>query len=47
MFMDLKHGTKKGEEFAGTLTFEKAGTVKVDFAVEAVGGDAEHSGNSD
>lgn len=38
MFLDLSRGTKEGESFAGTLTFEKAGTVEVAFKVEAMGG---------
>lgn len=38
MFMDLKQGPKEGERFKGTLTFEKAGSVDVEFAVEAMGG---------
>ncbi|UEM04496.1 copper chaperone PCu(A)C [Skermanella rosea] len=44
MFMDLKRPLKQGESFAGTLTFEKAGTVEVEFAVEALGasGSAHH-----
>jgi copper(I)-binding protein len=37
MFLDLKHPLKKGEPFSGTLTFEKAGTVAVTFAVEDIG----------
>ena len=37
MFMGLKRQPKKGEEFSATLTFEKAGTVTVDFAVEGMG----------
>jgi hypothetical protein len=37
MFMDLKQPLKVGERFKGTLTFEKAGTVEVEFAVEAIG----------
>ncbi len=42
MFLDLKGPLKVGEEFAGTLTFEKAGTVDVTFEVEGTGGqDAE------
>lgn len=36
MFMDLKNGLKQGEKFSGTLFFEKAGKVTVDFAVEAM-----------
>ncbi len=46
MFFDLKRQLKQGESFAGTLTFEKAGTVKVNFAVEAIGATgAEHEGH--
>lgn len=37
MFLDLKRQLKQGETFPGTLTFEKAGTVNVQFAVEAIG----------
>lgn len=37
MFLELKRQLKPGEEFAGTLTFEQAGTVTVTFAVEAIG----------
>jgi hypothetical protein len=37
MFMDLKQPLKMGESFKGTLTFEKAGTIEVEFAVEAMG----------
>ena len=40
MFMDLKRQPKQGESFAGTLVFEKAGEVKVEFAVEAIGATA-------
>ena len=39
MFMDLKQGAKEGEKFKGTLTFEKAGTVEVEFAVDKMGGE--------
>ena len=39
MFMDLKGPAKEGVKFAGTLTFEKAGTVPVEFAVDKAGGD--------
>lgn len=42
MFLDLKDARKKGETFAGSLTFEKAGTVEVEFSVDAMGGDAGH-----
>jgi len=37
MFMDLKQPPKEGQMFAATLTFEKAGTVTVEFAVQAIG----------
>ncbi|SFK80359.1 copper chaperone PCu(A)C [Methylorubrum salsuginis] len=36
MFLDLKQPFKKGERVAGTLTFEKAGTVPVEFVVEGL-----------
>lgn len=39
MFMDLKEPAKEGQAFKGTLTFEKAGTVDVEFAVGKIGGD--------
>ena len=39
MFMGLKRQVTEGEEFTGTLTFEKAGTVTVDYEVAAPGGD--------
>jgi len=37
MFIGLKKMLKQGDSFAGTLTFEKAGTVEVSFTVEAIG----------
>lgn len=36
MFMKLKHQLKVGEVVKGSLTFEKAGTMSVDFPVEAM-----------
>lgn len=33
MFIGLKHGFVEGESFAATLTFEKAGSVTVPFAI--------------
>lgn len=47
MFMNLKRPIVSGEKFAGTITFEKAGTVPVEFAVEGVGstGGEDHSGH--
>lgn len=37
MFMDLQRRVKEGDTFRGTLTFEKAGTVEIEFAVDAMG----------
>ncbi len=37
MMTGLKHGLKKGDAVAGTLTFEHAGTVPVRFTVEDLG----------
>ncbi|MEQ1943133.1 copper chaperone PCu(A)C [Mesorhizobium sp. VNQ89] len=42
MFMDLKAPAVEGERFKGTMTFEKAGTIEVEFAVDKPGGD-DHS----
>ncbi|CAO4168197.1 copper chaperone PCu(A)C [Methylorubrum aminovorans] len=36
MFLDLKAPLKKGERVKGTLTFERAGRVPVEFAVESL-----------
>lgn len=35
MFMDIKSAPKEGQEIKGTLTFEKAGTVEIEYVVEA------------
>lgn len=35
MFMKIKHPLKEGEAFKATLTFEKAGTIDVEFKIEA------------
>ncbi|HEY5793835.1 MAG TPA: copper chaperone PCu(A)C [Bosea sp. (in: a-proteobacteria)] len=37
MFMELKQPLKQGDSIKGSLTFEKAGSVEVEFKVEAVG----------
>jgi len=37
MLMQLKHPLEKGETFAGSLTFEHAGTIDVTFNVEGIG----------
>lgn len=38
MFMGLKQPAVKDERFAATLTFEKAGTVQIEFVVQEMGG---------
>ena len=40
MMMNLSRPLTKGERVKGSLTFEKAGKVDVEFAVEALGGNA-------
>jgi len=40
MMIDLKQPLQQGQRVKGTLTFEKAGPVDVEFAVEAIGGPA-------
>jgi len=45
MLMGLKAPLKEGTRVPGTLTFEKAGTVQVEFAVEGIG--AGGSGGAD
>ncbi|MCK9550328.1 copper chaperone PCu(A)C [Aquamicrobium sp.] len=47
MFLDLTGAKKKGEKFAGSLTFEKAGTIEVEFSVDAMGGDTGHGSGHD
>lgn len=38
MFMDLREGLKQGQTVKGTLRFEKAGSVEVEYRVGPVGG---------
>ena len=38
MFTELKQPVVQGKRVKGTLVFEKAGTVEVEYAVEAIGG---------
>ena len=40
MFMDLKRPLKQGDTFKATLQFEKAGSLDVDFSVNALGANA-------
>jgi periplasmic copper chaperone A len=37
MLLELKRPLKAGESFAGTMTFEKAGTIPVTFDVQTIG----------
>ena len=37
MFVDLKHPLNKGERIKGTLIFEHAGTVQIEYDVEGIG----------
>jgi len=49
MFMGLKHALRPGEQVPVTLRFQRAGTVRVRFAVQAVGAmapmDGSHAGH--
>ncbi len=48
MFMELKQPLKQGDSMKGTLTFEKAGTVDVEFKVDSIaakGSTGEHKGH--
>jgi periplasmic copper chaperone A len=42
MMVNLSRPLAKGEKVKGSLTFEKAGKVEVEFAVEAIGGSQKH-----
>jgi periplasmic copper chaperone A len=46
MFMDLKSPFKEGERIKGTLVFEKAGTIEVEYKVEARGSSGGHGGHN-
>jgi len=37
MFVDLKAPFEPGQRVKGTLVFEKAGTIEIEYAVEAIG----------
>jgi copper(I)-binding protein len=37
MFVNLKHSLSKGEHIKGTLIFEHAGTVQIEYSVEGIG----------
>jgi copper(I)-binding protein len=42
MFLDLKEPFNAGDRIKGTLVFEKAGTVSVEFEVFAMGAEPAH-----
>ncbi len=44
MLMDLKQPLEKGQRVKGTLTFEKAGKVDIEYSVEAIGATPAASG---
>ena len=44
MFVDLKAPFEQGKRVKGTLVFEKAGTVEVEYAVEAIGAPGDKAG---
>jgi copper(I)-binding protein len=37
MFIDLKQPLKQGEKFKGTLVFEKAGSIEIEYVVAPIG----------
>jgi copper(I)-binding protein len=47
MFVDLKRRLEKGEPIKGTLTFERAGTVTIEYPVQAVWARAMEHGGGD
>jgi hypothetical protein len=46
MFMDLNSPFKEGERIKGTLVFEKAGTIEVEYKVEARGSSGGHGAHN-
>ena len=42
MFVELTRPLQKGDRIKGTLVFERAGKVDVDYAVEAIGAQPTH-----
>jgi copper(I)-binding protein len=46
MFIDLKSPLKEGDSIKGTLVFKKAGTIEVEYKVEARGASGGHGGHS-
>lgn len=46
MLIDLKSPLKEGDSIKGTLVFEKAGTIEVEYKVEARGASGGHGGHN-
>jgi copper(I)-binding protein len=46
MMVNLRQPIQEGQRFKGTLVFEKAGTVEVEYAVEPVGGSPKGHGGA-
>ncbi len=48
MFLDLKSPMKEGDKVKGTLVFQRAGTIEVEFKVESRGhgGGHDHGGHN-
>jgi copper(I)-binding protein len=44
MFTGLTRPLAKGDRIKGTLVFERAGTVDIEYTVEAIGGSPAHKG---
>jgi copper(I)-binding protein len=47
MFTDLTRPLAKGDRVKGTLVFERAGTVDVEYSIEAIGGTAPAKGGGE
>jgi copper(I)-binding protein len=45
MFLDLKRQLEMGDRFKARLAFERAGTIEIEFIVEAMGGTPPHMGH--
>jgi periplasmic copper chaperone A len=45
MFVGLKAPFEQGKRVKGTLQFEKAGKIEIEYAVEAMGSTADHKGH--
>jgi copper(I)-binding protein len=45
MLMGLRQPLEKGQKVKGTLVFEKAGTVEIEYAVEALGASSPPGGH--